>query len=53
MLAREVLEMAPGPRRAPPARPGVLGPSVGVHRLREKLIETWPSVADRLIEELR
>jgi chromosomal replication initiation ATPase DnaA len=52
-LAREVLELAPGPRRAPPARPGIIGPSVIGVRLREKMIQTWPTVADRLIEDLR
>ncbi len=54
-LARQVLEAAPGRAVARPApvKPGVLGPTLGGPRLREKLVEDWPHPADRLIEELR
>ncbi len=54
-LARQVLET---PARAMPARPaaprpGALGPSLAPVRLREKLVEGWPTAADRLIEDWR
>ena len=54
-VARQVLE-GPGSgaaRRPGPVRPGVLGPTLGSSRLREKLVETWPAIADRLVEEFR
>jgi chromosomal replication initiation ATPase DnaA len=54
-VARQVLEgPGAGPtRRAGPARPGVMGPTLGSSRLREKLVEVWPAIADRLVEEFR
>jgi chromosomal replication initiation ATPase DnaA len=54
-LARQVLETPAArlPSRPAPARPGVLGPTLGGSRLREKLVDQWPVVADRLVEELR
>jgi chromosomal replication initiation ATPase DnaA len=51
-LAREVLEGAPTPRKAaaPPRAvvPGVVATGV---RSREKMVWTWPTVSDRVIEE--
>jgi hypothetical protein len=54
-LARQALEMPAArlPVRPGPARPGVLGPTLGGSRLREKLVDQWPVVTDRLVEELR
>jgi hypothetical protein len=49
-LARQVLEVT---RPAPRARAGVLGPTVGGPRLREKLVMVWPNAGDRLIEDFR
>jgi chromosomal replication initiation ATPase DnaA len=54
-LARQVLE-APAARTATkpgPVRVGVVGPTLGGSRLKEKLVDEWPTVADRLIEDLR
>jgi len=53
VLARQVLEGPGRDSRRAPARPGVLGPTLGSTRLREKLVEVWPAIADRLIEDLR
>ncbi|HEX3928303.1 MAG TPA: DnaA/Hda family protein [Gemmatimonadales bacterium] len=51
-VARDMLEgsMAETPR---PARrgSGILAPGGGAVRSREKMIETWPDMAERLIEE--
>ena len=54
-LARQVLETPAvrPPSRPATARPGVLGPTLGGSRLREKLVDQWPVVGDRLVEELR
>jgi chromosomal replication initiation ATPase DnaA len=53
-LARQILE---APARAPLARPapkpGVMGAALAPVRLREKLVDHWPSPADRLIEDFR
>jgi len=35
------------------ARPGMLGPTVGGARLREKLVEVWPAARERLMEDFR
>ena len=58
-LAREVLEvMALGPSRA--ARrgassrgSGILSPGLGMVKSREKSVDQWPNLTDRLIAELR
>jgi chromosomal replication initiation ATPase DnaA len=54
-LARQALEGSgrDAARRPGPVRPGVLGPTLGSTRLREKLVEVWPTIADRLVEEFR
>lgn len=53
-LARQVLEASGShPGAAPAIRPRRVGPTVGGPRLREKLVDAWPHVRDRLIEELR
>lgn len=58
-LAREVLEAielgpARGSRRIGAGRTsGILSPGMGLVRSREKMIDAWPGVADRLIGDLR
>ncbi len=54
-LAREVLEGAivRAPRRAAARVSGVLAPTAGGIRSREKMVWEWPDVAARLIEEWR
>jgi chromosomal replication initiation ATPase DnaA len=58
-LAREVLEAIElGPvraaRRSGGARTsGILSPGMGLVKSPEKMIESWPGIADRLIAELR
>lgn len=53
-LARQVLEATTGGRgRGVASRPGQLGPTLGGPRLREKLVQEWPRITDRLIEDLR
>ena len=55
-LAREVLEgVVPRPvRRSSPARvSGVLAPSSGGMRSREKMVWVWPDAAARILEEWR
>lgn len=52
--ARSILDgaTADGPR--PPRRgSGLLAPGAGAIRSREKVIETWPDIGDRLLEEWR
>ncbi len=53
-LAKQVLESehGPGPRSWSVAHAGVLGPTVGGTRLREKMIDAWPDVRDLLNETL-
>jgi chromosomal replication initiation ATPase DnaA len=41
------------PARAPRRGSGLLAPGSGALRSREKMIETWPDVAERIIEERR
>jgi hypothetical protein len=58
-LARQVLEGIPlGTGRGAPRSParrasGILSPGVGLVKSREKIVDQWPQVADRLITELR
>jgi chromosomal replication initiation ATPase DnaA len=54
-LAREVLEgpVTRGPRRAASRVSGVLAPTAGGIRSREKMVWEWPDAAARLIEEWR
>jgi hypothetical protein len=63
-LAREVLDgVVPGPpaeapvaqpRRAPGQRTsGIVAPTAGGSRSREKMVWEWPDVADRLLEDWR
>jgi chromosomal replication initiation ATPase DnaA len=58
-LAREVLEvMDLGPGRgqrksAARQSSGILSPGMGMVRSREKMVDEWPSVRDRLIPELK
>lgn len=57
-LAREVLEgLAPvpvePPRRAPARSSGIVAPTAGGARSREKMIWEWPAVGDRIVEEWR
>ena len=52
-LARQVLEASRPAPRATPTRAGVLGPTVGGTRLREKLVLVWPDAGERLIEDFR
>lgn len=50
-LARTMLEGAPGTTRAVRRGSGLLSPGPGALRSREKMIETWPDIAERLLEE--
>jgi len=58
-LAREVLEvmdlgLSRGPRRSGPTRAsGIRSPGLGLVKSREKTIDVWPAVTDRLMTELR
>ena len=63
-LAREVLDgIPPGPPAEEPAPPpsrrpahrssGILAPTAGGARSREKMVWEWPELADRLLEEWR
>ena len=58
-LAREVLEVralgaSRAPRRSGGSRgSGILSPGLGMVRSREKTVDQWPTVTDRLIAELR
>ena len=58
-LAREVLEVmelgtSRGRRRITGvATSGILSPGASLVRGREKMVDEWPSIADRLIPELR
>jgi hypothetical protein len=63
-LAREVLDgIPPGPPAEEPAPPpsrrpahrssGIVAPTAGGARSREKMVWEWPELADRLLEEWR
>ena len=57
-LAREVLEgltpMPPEPaKRAPSRSSGIVAPTAGGARSREKMVWEWPDVGDRIVEEWR
>lgn len=58
-LAREVLEVmalsAPrgAPRAAAGRSSGILSPGLGMVKSREKSVDQWPAITDRLIAELR
>jgi chromosomal replication initiation ATPase DnaA len=57
-FAREVLEVvetkpARNSKRFRNPASGILSPGLGVVKSREKMIQTWPTVADLLISELR
>lgn len=53
-LARQVLEAGSGGTRRPRAvRAGAVGPSLGSSRFREKLVDQWPVISDRLVEDFR
>ncbi len=50
--ARRLLDGDPGEVPRPPRRgSGLLSPGSGALRSREKMIETWPDVAERLLED--
>jgi hypothetical protein len=60
VLAREVLEgsaaraTAPRPRRpAVPRSSGLIAPTAGGARSREKMVWDWPEIGDRVVEEWR
>jgi chromosomal replication initiation ATPase DnaA len=56
-LAREVLDGAappPPPRKSGPGRSsGIVAPTAGGARSREKTVWEWPEIGDRLLEEWR
>jgi len=57
-LAREVLEVLPavagrGGRPRTGNSSGILSPGLGMVKSREKTVAEWPTVADRLLAELR
>lgn len=58
-LAREVLEVVllsagRGGRRSGGARAsGIVAPGLGMVRSKEKIVDQWPTITDRLIAELR
>lgn len=54
-LAREVLEGAPAkqPRRPVTRTSGVIAPTGGGIRSREKTVWDWPDLADRIVEDWR
>jgi chromosomal replication initiator protein len=56
-LAREVLEglapVAPAPAKRAPRSSGIVAPTAGGARSREKMIWEWPDVGDRIVEEWR
>ena len=50
--ARSILDGTAAPAPRPPRRgSGLLAPGGGAIRSREKMIETWPDIAERLMEE--
>ncbi len=51
-VARVILEGTIAPVVRPPRRgSGLLAPGAGAIRSREKMIETWPDIAERLLED--
>ena len=53
-LARTLLEGSESERLRPPRRgSGLLAPGSGAVRSREKMVEIWPDIAERLLEEWR
>ena len=55
-LAREILDgvVAAAPRRAAPTRSsGIVAPSTGGVRSREKMVWEWPDIGERTLEEWR
>ena len=57
-LARQVLEASAqstrfAPVSAPVGASGILAPGMGLLRSREKMIDEWPALGDRLMAELR
>jgi chromosomal replication initiator protein len=58
-LAREVLDGVTVPAAPPPRRPatsrssGIVAPSTGGARSREKMVWEWPEIGERTIEEWR
>jgi hypothetical protein len=64
-LAREILDgIPPGPPAEEPAQPparrpqghrtsGIVAPTAGGARSREKMVWEWPDLADRVLEEWR
>jgi chromosomal replication initiator protein len=60
-LAREVLDgvaptaatAVPARRAAPSRQSGIIAPSVGAARSREKMVWEWPEIADRTLEDWR
>lgn len=51
-VARAILEGATAPIARPPRRgSGLLAPGSGAIRSREKMVETWPDIAERLLED--
>jgi chromosomal replication initiator protein len=52
VVARSILEGNTGtPSRSPRRGNGLVAPGSGAIRSREKMIETWPDITDRLLEE--
>ena len=52
ITARSILDGTAAPAPRPPRRgSGLLAPGGGAIRSREKMIETWPDIAERLMEE--
>jgi chromosomal replication initiation ATPase DnaA len=51
--ARRLLDGAPDEPHRPRRGSGLLSPGSGALRSREKMIETWPDIGERVIEEWR
>jgi hypothetical protein len=58
-LAREVLEVMDlgqsksARKNGSQSASGILSPGMGLIRSKEKVVQAWPSITDRLIVELR
>jgi len=50
-MARSILEGTGGPGRPARRGSGLLAPGPGAIRSREKMIETWPDISSRLLED--